>query len=68
MHRGRNEDGKSLVNPQTGAKSSAYERFTEPLNNGQRGGFDIHIYYDPAKPGDKEHAQSLWERIRRECL
>jgi len=35
----RNEqDGKSLVNPQTGILSSAYERFADPLDNGIRGG------------------------------
>lgn len=34
----RNEDGKSLKNAQTGVKSQAYTRFTEPLDNGIRGG------------------------------
>jgi len=32
------EDGKSLLNPQTGVLSKAYERFVEPLDNGRRGG------------------------------
>jgi DOPA 4,5-dioxygenase len=34
----RAEDGKSYRNPQTGVLSSAYEKFTEPLDNGRRGG------------------------------
>lgn len=32
------EDGKSLKNPQTGVLSKAYEAFTDPLDNGRRGG------------------------------
>jgi hypothetical protein len=34
----RAEDGKSYQNPQTGVLSSAYEKFTDPLENGRRGG------------------------------
>jgi hypothetical protein len=34
----RAEDGKSYKNPQTGVLSKSYERFTEPLDNGIRGG------------------------------
>jgi DOPA 4,5-dioxygenase len=34
----RAEDGKSYRNPQTGVLSSSYEKFTEPLDNGRRGG------------------------------
>jgi len=34
----RAEDGKSFKNPQTGVLSSAYDKFTEPLDNGRRGG------------------------------
>jgi DOPA 4,5-dioxygenase len=34
----RAEDGKSFRNPQTGVLSSAYERFTEPLDNGIKDG------------------------------
>lgn len=63
----RNEDGKSLVNPPRIGLSTAYERFADPLDNGRRGGFDVHIYHFQ---GNKEHAQyarELWERIRREC-
>jgi len=31
-------DGKSYVNPQTGILSKSYEKFTEPLDSGIRGG------------------------------
>lgn len=31
------EDGKSYLNPQTGVLSTSYERFADPLDNGQRG-------------------------------
>lgn len=34
----RNEDGKSYKNVQTGVLSEAYHKFTEPLDNGIRGG------------------------------
>lgn len=34
----RNADGKSLVNPPKDGLSAAYERFTDPLDNGRRGG------------------------------
>ena len=34
----RAEDGKSFKNLQTGVLSPAYEKFTEPLDNGRRGG------------------------------
>lgn len=36
-------DGKSLVNPETGIKSKSYEKFTEPLDNGSRGGLYVSI-------------------------
>ncbi|KAK4157057.1 isoprenoid synthase domain-containing protein [Chaetomidium leptoderma] len=62
----RAEDGKSFRNPQTGVLSSAYEKFTEPLDNGRRGGFDVHIYYFQTNPEQSQHARHLWERIRRE--
>ncbi|KAH8888585.1 hypothetical protein GQ53DRAFT_654084 [Thozetella sp. PMI_491] len=62
----KNEDGKSYKNPQTGVLSKAYETFTEPLDNGRRGGFDIHIYYFQENPVQTKYAQELWERIRRE--
>lgn len=44
-YRERNEDGKSLRNPQHGILSKAYEEFPDPLTKGRRGGFDIHIYH-----------------------
>lgn len=43
--RERNEDGKSLKNPQHGVLSKAYEEFPDPLAKDRRGGFDIHIYH-----------------------
>ncbi|KAM7224054.1 DOPA-like domain containing protein [Rhypophila decipiens] len=62
----RAEDGKSFLNPQTGVLSSAYDKFPEPLDNGRRGGFDIHIYHHPNNPDQSTHAKHLWQRIRRE--
>ncbi|KAH6842918.1 DOPA-like domain-containing protein [Chaetomium sp. MPI-CAGE-AT-0009] len=62
----RAEDGKSFLNPQTGVLSSAYERFTEPLDDGPKGGFDIHIYYFQNNPDQTQYARALRERIRRE--
>jgi DOPA 4,5-dioxygenase len=35
------EDGKSYVNPQTGVLSKSYEKFTEPLDSGIRGGLYV---------------------------
>lgn len=63
----RNEDGKSLVNPPRDGLSSAYERFADPLDNGRRGGFDIHIYHFQGNKEQAKYARELWERIRREC-
>ncbi|KAI3401508.1 hypothetical protein diail_10942 [Diaporthe ilicicola] len=57
------EDGKSLKNPQTGVLSKAYETFIHPLDNGRRGGFDIHVYYMQSQ---LEYARQLYDRIRRE--
>ncbi|KAL9470851.1 hypothetical protein ACSS6W_008792 [Trichoderma asperelloides] len=62
----RNEDGKSLVNPQREGLSEAYNTFTEPLDNGRRGAFDIHIYYFQHSKEQTKYARELWERIRRE--
>ena len=45
IHRERNEDGKSLKNPQHGVLSKAYDEFPDPLSKGLEGGFDIHIYH-----------------------
>ncbi|KAH7020913.1 DOPA-like domain-containing protein [Microdochium trichocladiopsis] len=61
-------DGKSYVNPPAadGKPSEAYGRFTAPLDNGIRGGFDVHIYHDPSDAEQAAYALQLWERIRRE--
>ncbi|KAK9860475.1 Dopa 4,5-dioxygenase [Penicillium brevicompactum] len=52
----RNEDGKSLKNPQHGVLSKAYDEFPDPLSKGREGGFDIHIYHFQVS-----HAYSLPE-------
>ncbi|KAL5334084.1 DOPA-like domain-containing protein [Aspergillus crustosus] len=62
----RNDDGKSLKNPQHGALSKAYEEFPDPLSKGRRGGFDIHVYHFQNNPDQVAFASALWERIRRE--
>ncbi|KAI0554011.1 DOPA-like domain-containing protein [Xylaria curta] len=62
----RAEDGKSFVNPKNDKLSTAYEKFTEPLDSGRRGGFDVHIYYFQNNAQQLEYAKALWERIRRE--
>jgi len=59
-------DGKSYVNPPTGKLSSSYETFIDPLDNGRRGAFDIHIYYFQNNAEQLKFAKELWERIRRE--
>ena len=43
----RSADGKSLVNPPRadGGVSTAYERFTEPLDNGRRGGLYVNFFF-----------------------
>jgi hypothetical protein len=61
-----NEDGKSFKNPQTGKLSSSYEQFGSGITNGQRGGFDVHIYYSHNSDEQTKFAKELWERIRRE--
>ncbi|KAG7132800.1 putative 21.2 kDa protein like [Verticillium longisporum] len=60
------EDGKSFVNPPREGLSDSYEKFTAPLDNGRRGGFDIHIYHFQNNPAQVKYAKDLWERIRRE--
>ncbi|KAK2001241.1 dopa 4,5-dioxygenase [Colletotrichum falcatum] len=61
-----NEDGKSLKNPSRDCLSKAYEAFPAPLDNGRRGGFDVHIYHFQSNPEQVKYAKELWERIRRE--
>ncbi|KAG5981180.1 hypothetical protein E4U55_003213 [Claviceps digitariae] len=60
------DDGKSLVNPRREGLSEAYSRFVAPLDNGIRGGFDVHIYYFQHNAEQTKYARELWERIRRE--
>ncbi|SPO06403.1 uncharacterized protein DNG_09092 [Cephalotrichum gorgonifer] len=62
----RNEDGKSFVNPPREGLSDSYEKFGHPLDNGRRGGFDVHIYYFQENEVQTKYAKELWERIRRE--
>ncbi|QPH18956.1 hypothetical protein C2857_004082 [Epichloe festucae Fl1] len=59
-------DGTGLVNPKRDSLSEAYHRFTAPLDNGTRGGFDIHIYHLQQNAEQTKYARELWERIRRE--
>jgi hypothetical protein len=49
----------NFVNPQTGILSTAYERFVEPISNGEHGGFDVHIYYFQVKNEVKELRESF---------
>jgi len=62
----KNEDGKSFKNIQHGVLSKSYEEFTDGIDNGRRGGFDVHIYYYQANAEQTAFAKALWERIRRE--
>lgn len=60
-------DGKSLLNPPPQTPSEAYTTFPFPIQNGQRGGFDIHVYFLQTDAAELEYATALHERIRREC-
>lgn len=42
----RADYGKSYVCPPSKGPGNAYEKFPAPIDNGQRGGFDIHVYYN----------------------
>ncbi|KXL45023.1 hypothetical protein M433DRAFT_154691 [Acidomyces richmondensis BFW] len=57
-------DAKSLVNTLPKLPSPAYKKFVEPITNGSRGGFDVHIYY--VGESETKFAAALHERIRRE--
>ena len=61
-------DGKSLINPASTKRSTAYGEFVEPITNGDRGGFDIHIYFMQSDEFETKYAKELHERIRRECM
>ncbi|KAM0277720.1 hypothetical protein ACHAQH_005580 [Verticillium albo-atrum] len=60
------EDGDNFLSPPQEGLSGSYKKFTPPLDNGRRGGFDIHIYHFQNNPAHAKHAKELWERIRRE--
>ncbi|KAK4927593.1 hypothetical protein LTR28_005903, partial [Elasticomyces elasticus] len=62
----RAADEKSYVNPPAEKPSPAYDSFTSPISNGERGGFDVHIYFQQTNPDEVTFAKELWERIRRE--
>ncbi|KAF1984372.1 hypothetical protein K402DRAFT_413882 [Aulographum hederae CBS 113979] len=47
-------------------RSSAYETFPPPITNDDRGGFDVHIYFQHRNDEEVKFAKDLWERIRRE--
>lgn len=59
-------NAKAHVNPPPKTKSTAYTSFSDPISNGTRGGFDIHIYYQHTNPSEMDFATKLHERIRRE--
>ncbi|SPJ72646.1 uncharacterized protein FTOL_02375 [Fusarium torulosum] len=59
-------DGKSYVNPPAEKLSDAYEKFIDPLDQSERGAFDVHIYYLQTNEQQTKYAKELWERIRRE--
>ncbi|KAK5012491.1 DOPA-like domain-containing protein [Cryomyces antarcticus] len=60
------KDGKSYVNPPAEKPSPAYKSFASPISNGERGGFDIHVYFMQNDEQQVTFAKELWERIRRE--
>jgi hypothetical protein len=60
-------DGKSIINPAAKSQSPAYTKFVDPISNGERGGFDIHIYFQQTSEYELNYAKQLHERIRREC-
>ncbi|GAB7352265.1 hypothetical protein MBLNU459_g2727t2 [Dothideomycetes sp. NU459] len=62
----RAADGKSYVNPPAKSLSPAYETFTSPIANNERGGFDVHIYFQQTNAEEALFAKQLWERVRRE--
>jgi hypothetical protein len=59
-------NAKSYINPPLNIKSPAYVAFPDPITNGTRGGFDIHIYFLQTDDDEVRFATALWERIRRE--
>ncbi|KAI4843464.1 hypothetical protein E4T44_06725, partial [Aureobasidium sp. EXF-8845] len=62
----KNADGKSYVNPQADKPSQSYDSFVHPITNDERGGFDVHVYFQQNIESEVKFATELWERIRRE--
>ncbi|KAI0125522.1 DOPA-like domain-containing protein [Xylariales sp. AK1849] len=54
------------MNEQTGVKSKAYDAFPAPLHNGEKGGFDVHVYYFQSNNEQSAYARQLHDYIRRE--
>jgi hypothetical protein len=63
----KSADGKSYVNPPVDKPSPSYNSFAAPIANSQRGGFDVHVYFQSNDEWQVKYATELWERIRREC-
>ncbi|QIW95988.1 hypothetical protein AMS68_001506 [Peltaster fructicola] len=59
-------DAKAYINKPSNTRSPAYDTFVQPIDNGTRGGFDVHIYFMQADPEQHKFATELHERIRRE--
>ncbi|CAC9894743.1 unnamed protein product [Aureobasidium pullulans] len=57
----KNADGKSYVNPPASKPSPAYDSFTSPITNDERGGFDVHIYFQQNIDTEVTFATELWE-------
>ncbi|KAF7554881.1 hypothetical protein G7Z17_g2607 [Cylindrodendrum hubeiense] len=62
----RQADGKRYINLPAEKLSDAYDQFIDPLNRGDLGAFDIHIYYLRSNAEQTKYAKELWERVRRE--
>ncbi|KAL2214559.1 hypothetical protein CC79DRAFT_1328448 [Sarocladium strictum] len=62
----KNDDGKSYVNAPREGLSESYSSFEAPIDNGIRGGFDVHIYFFQNNQEQVKYAHELWEKIRRE--
>lgn len=55
------------MNPPADQPSQSYESFVYPITNDERGGFDVHVYFQQNIESEVKFATELWERIRREC-
>jgi aromatic ring-cleaving dioxygenase len=56
------------VNPPADKPSQSYDSFVHPITNDERGGFDVHVYFQQNIESEVKFATELWERIRRECM